>query len=168
MKYTLPEIKTPGLTPEQQARVDRAILVARTWGLKVEPLPSGPDALLSVIEHYLSRHQDWNRQRGSLVQRYTLSIVDRYGPSADLSVAELHKYVKKAKNLQRPLDLGFARWIRETYHLGFQFLVVRESPTSPVVIECPGVWGQSRRHDDLRGPDGHPSYKEALVLVHQA
>jgi hypothetical protein len=76
LKYTLPEIKTSGLTPEQPARVDRKILVARTWGFKVEPLPSGPDALLSVIEHYLGRHQDWNRQRGSLVQRYTLSTVE--------------------------------------------------------------------------------------------
>jgi hypothetical protein len=67
-----------------------------------------------------------------------------------------------------PLDLGFARWVKLTWNLGFRFFVVRPNRYGVEhLIECPGYLQGVSRHGDLGPNVNQPGYKEAKVLVHR-
>ena len=76
-------------------------------------------------------------------------------------------YQKSVNDPGRPLDLGFLRWVKETYNLGFRFFYVVDShPHPPVLVQCNrGIVDGRGRHVDLgevsRGGE------EFMLLVHQ-
>ena len=84
----------------------------------------------------------------------------------------MEEYEKKVRRGNYPLDLGFCRWIKETYRVSIRFFFV-ESPkgSDAVLIECQGINALPSgehilRHDDLAIPEGY-GRGELLLLVHK-
>jgi hypothetical protein len=86
----------------------------------------GPDSFLKIVDRLLPQKGKWVQERPIVIGDYLTHLPQRYPHPKYL--LGLPSYVPRLKDRNSPLDLGFARWMREVHHLGFRFYVVKDQP----------------------------------------
>ena len=120
MRERLPSVIFEGLSRDQTERLTLDREVAETYGFKTEVQPVSANALLWVIGCCLSTGADWANDRSNLLAKYLVHILTTSRGLANL-MSEYSAWINRKECL---LDLGFARWVKLTWNLGFRFFVV--------------------------------------------